>query len=155
MSHFEAETTLPYSAEQLFSLAADVERYPEFLPGWVAARVRAREEDIYCTDQVLRFGPFRERFTTRTVLHPPHRIEVSSQERPFRDFRLTWSFEPTPEGGCHVTLATRIAFRAPLAERLFGRTLARLADEIVAAFARRAHRLYATGGPRGDSGRAG
>lgn len=36
------ERLLPYRAEQLFDLAADVERYPEFLPLWIAARIRSR-----------------------------------------------------------------------------------------------------------------
>jgi len=151
MAEHKAETTLPYSAEQMFALAADVERYPEFLPGWVAARVRGRKEDCYCTDQVLRFGPFRERFSTKTVLRRPHRIDVTSQERPFRNFELTWSFDSMPDGRCHVTLTTRIEFRTRIAERIFGRALARLADDIVAAFARRAHRLYATDCGRQDA----
>src|SRR5437764_1292959 len=33
---------LPYTPEQLFALVADVERYPEFLPWCVGARVRER-----------------------------------------------------------------------------------------------------------------
>jgi len=31
---------LPYTPEQLFALVADVERYPEFLPWCVGARIR-------------------------------------------------------------------------------------------------------------------
>ena len=31
---------LPYTAEQMFDLVADVDRYPEFLPWVVAPRVR-------------------------------------------------------------------------------------------------------------------
>lgn len=142
MAGYTAETTLPYEPEQLFALAADVERYPEFLPGWVAARVRKLDDETYLTDQILRFGVFRERFSTKTVLHRPHRIDVSSTERPFRNFELTWTFEPTSDGRCRVTLTTRIAFRARLAEQVFGRALARLTDDIMTAFARRAHRLY-------------
>jgi len=154
MAGYKAETTLPYSAEQLFALAADVERYPEFLPGWVAARIRERKDDCYCTDQVLRFGVFRERFSTKTVLHRPHRIDVTSRARPFRSFELTWTFEPAPDRGCHVTLTTQIEFRARLAERVFGRVLTRLTEDIVAAFARRAHCLYAADRGRRDGGSA-
>ena len=36
---------LPYPAEQLFDLVADIERYPEFLPWCVGARVRERRDD--------------------------------------------------------------------------------------------------------------
>ena len=149
MAAYTAETTLPYSAEQLFDVAADVERYPEFLPGWVAARVRKRSGDSYCTDQIISFGVLRERFSTRTVLHRPDRIDVTSRERPFRDFELTWEFAAMPDGRCRVTLTTRIDFRARIVEGLFGHALARLAEDIVAAFARRAHRLYAAGDSQG------
>ena len=51
--------TLPYSPEQLFDLAADVERYPEFLPWWVAARVRKREGNVYYTDQIIAIAMIR------------------------------------------------------------------------------------------------
>jgi coenzyme Q-binding protein COQ10 len=42
MPLYEADRVLDYPPEQLFELAADVERYPEYLPWWVAARVRKR-----------------------------------------------------------------------------------------------------------------
>jgi coenzyme Q-binding protein COQ10 len=38
-SHHEVRH-LPYTAEQMFDLVADVRRYPEFLPWVVAMRVR-------------------------------------------------------------------------------------------------------------------
>ena len=33
---------LPYTPDQMFALVADIERYPEFLPWCVGARVRDR-----------------------------------------------------------------------------------------------------------------
>ena len=36
----------PYTAEQMFDLAADIERYPEFLPHWPRATIRLREQDV-------------------------------------------------------------------------------------------------------------
>jgi Polyketide cyclase / dehydrase and lipid transport len=82
--------------EQLFDLAADVERYPEFQRWWIAARIRKWEGDSYYTDQVLGFGPIRVRFGSKTVLHRPERIDVTSDEPPFRRFALSWIFEPLP-----------------------------------------------------------
>ena len=46
-----AERLLSYSPEQLFDLAADVERYPKFLHWWKAARIKRRDGDVYYTDQ--------------------------------------------------------------------------------------------------------
>ena len=44
MPRYDAHCALTYSPEQLFDLAADLERYPEFLPGWIAARVRNNQK---------------------------------------------------------------------------------------------------------------
>ena len=33
---------LPYKPEQMYDLVADIERYPEFLPWCLAARIRKR-----------------------------------------------------------------------------------------------------------------
>ena len=35
---------LPYSAQQMYDLVADVRRYPEFLPWTAAARIRSNED---------------------------------------------------------------------------------------------------------------
>ena len=51
------ERILPFRPEQLFEIASDVERYPEFVPGWIAVRVRDRHAGGYCTDQILGLGP--------------------------------------------------------------------------------------------------
>jgi len=136
------ERLLPYRAEELFDLAADVERYPEFLRWWIAARVRERQANAYDTDQVLGLGPLRVRFGSRTVLCRPQRIEVTSDEPPFRRFRLAWIFEPQSGGACKVSLAAEIEFRSRFLQRVVGRVLPAAVANIIAAFETRAHPLY-------------
>jgi coenzyme Q-binding protein COQ10 len=87
-----AERLLPYSPDQLFDLAADVERYPKFLHWWKAARIKSRHDDVYYTDQDLAFGPLRVRFGSKASLHRPNRVDVTSHDQPFRDFKLSWTF---------------------------------------------------------------
>ena len=36
--------SLPYSAQQMYALVADVAKYPEFLPWTAAARIRKSED---------------------------------------------------------------------------------------------------------------
>ena len=63
-----AETrNLPWSAQQMYDLVADVESYPQFLPWNAAARIRARRpgpdgSEIIDADLVISFKVFRERF---------------------------------------------------------------------------------------------
>jgi coenzyme Q-binding protein COQ10 len=142
MPTHEAQCVLAYMPEQLFDLAADVERYPEFLPWWIAARIRKRVGDIYFSDQVVGFGPFRARFASKTVLARPERIDVTSPDRLFRRFALTWLFGPLPGGGCQVRLLFDLELRSKLAHELFRRTIGSTAGSIIAAFEARAHQVY-------------
>ena len=60
---------VPYSAEQMFSLVANVEKYPEFLPWCIALRVVDERDDEILADMVVAYKVFREKFRSRTVLH--------------------------------------------------------------------------------------
>ena len=95
MSSQKRERLLPYTAEQLFDLAADVERYPEYLPWWIAARIRKREANVYYTHQVLGLGPIRVSFGSKTVLQPPTRIDVTSKEFPISAIPAVVEFRGT------------------------------------------------------------
>jgi len=133
------ERWLPYSPEKLFDLAADVERYPEFLRWWTAARVRKREGEVYYTDQVVGLGPIRVRFNSKTVLHRPERIDVTSDQSPFRQFRLSWIFAPEPDAGCRVSLVVELEFCSRLLQKVVGHVLPAAIADIIAAFEARAH----------------
>ena len=63
---------LPYNAEQMFDLVADVERYPEFLPWVIDARVRRHDPRTLFVSMTVASGPLRKRFTTRAVLDRPN-----------------------------------------------------------------------------------
>jgi coenzyme Q-binding protein COQ10 len=46
---------LPYKPEQMYALVADIERYPDFLPWCIAARIRRREGDVIYADLMIGF----------------------------------------------------------------------------------------------------
>jgi len=138
-----AERLLSYSPEQLFDLAADVQRYPMFLRWWKSARVKRRDGDVYYTDQDLALGPIRVRFGSKTSLHRPDRINVTSYDPPFRDFKLSWTFEPLPDvDRCRVKLIARFELRSRLLQEVVERLLPDILPEIITAFESRAARIY-------------
>ena len=90
---------LPYEPEQLFELVADVERYPEFLPWCLAARITQRRDNLICADLIIGFKMFREGFTSRVTLdRPANRIDVAYTRGPFRYLNNHWIFDSHPEG---------------------------------------------------------
>jgi coenzyme Q-binding protein COQ10 len=138
---------LPYTPEQLFALVADVERYPEFLPWCVGARIRERRPDLVVADLVIGFRMFREHFTSRVALDPPRRIDVSYAEGPFRYLNNHWAFAPAP-GGCRVDFFVDFEFKSRVLQKvievLFGEAVRRM----VGAFEKRARDLYGAPTPR-------
>jgi coenzyme Q-binding protein COQ10 len=132
---------LPFSCEQLFDLAADVERYPEFLPGWISARIVRREGDVLHVEQALGIGPLRLRFDSRTVLHRPERIDVTSSDRPFRRYSLTWLFAPGPAGSCNLSVTVDLELHSGLLQHVVNRVLPLSIEGAIAAFETRASRV--------------
>ncbi|WP_281825515.1 type II toxin-antitoxin system RatA family toxin [Jannaschia rubra] len=137
---------LPYTADQMYDLVADVARYPEFLPWTAAARIRSREGgpegEVMLADLVISFKVFRESFGSRVVLWPSeHRIETAYLDGPFRRMDSEWRFEPLPTG-CRVHFWVDFEFRNVIIGKVVGAVFNEAMHRIVAAFEKRAKALY-------------
>jgi len=133
---------LPFSAEQMFDLVADVDKYPEFLP-WVAAtRVRDNSDTTMTADMLVGFKAIREKFTSKVEKHRPDTIRVHYVDGPLRDLDNVWTFEPTDGGGCEIHFSVDFAFKSKMFEALAGQYIDRAFRKMVAAFEERAEALY-------------
>jgi coenzyme Q-binding protein COQ10 len=133
--------TLPFGCEQVFDLAADIERYPEFLPWWISAHIRKRESDIYHVEQVMGMGPIRLQFESRAVLHRPQRIDITSTDGAFRKFDISCVVAATSSMSCCITIAAELELQSAFLQQVVNRLLPTAIEEIVRAFDARAHAL--------------
>jgi coenzyme Q-binding protein COQ10 len=133
---------LPYAPEQLFELVADVERYPEFLPWCVGARVRERKPTLVVADLLIGYRMVRERFTSRVTLDRPGRIDVSYSDGPFRYLDNHWLFEPLAEGGTMLDFYVDFEFRSRMLQKVIEVLFNEAVKRMVSAFETRARRLY-------------
>lgn len=134
--------SLPWSAEQMYDLVADVARYHEFLPWVVAARVRSDSEEEMIADLLVGFKSLREKFTSKVLKQRPARIEVIYLDGPMRDLDNVWTFTARPDGGCEVEFHVEFTFRSSVFERLAGQYFDRAFHRMVGAFEQRAAALY-------------
>jgi coenzyme Q-binding protein COQ10 len=133
---------LGYSPKQLFDLVADIERYPEFLPWCLNARIRKREGDVVIADLVIGFKMFRERFTSRVALQPERRrIDVTYSEGPFRYLNNHWVFEDHPQG-CAIDFYVDFEFHSRLLQKAIQPLFSEAVRRMVSAFEGRARTLY-------------
>lgn len=144
-THSETRT-LPYTAQQMYDLVADVARYPEFLPWTAAARIRSDVDQgdhrVMDADLVISFKVFRERFTSRVLLWPEtHRIDTSYLDGPFKKMDSCWQFRDV-DGGCEVTFDTDFEFKSKILQGVIGVVFNEAMQRIVRAFESRAKELY-------------
>jgi len=140
---------MPYSAQQMYELVADVPRYPEFLPWNSAARVRSRKpgpeqgSEVLEADLVISFKVFREKFGSRVTLFPAqHRVDTEYLDGPFKYLKSWWQFEDRAEGGCNVDFFVDFEFRNAILQGVIGVVFDQAMHRIVKAFEERAVALY-------------
>ena len=136
---------LHHPPEQLFDLVADVEKYPEFLPWCVDARIRRREGDLIVADLVIGYRVFRERFTSTVTLDRPHRIDVTYSDGPFRYLNNHWIFAPEGPDSCVIDFFVDFEFRSRVLQAVVGRVFGEAVKVMVHAFERRADELFGGG----------
>ncbi|MGH1369058.1 MAG: type II toxin-antitoxin system RatA family toxin [Maritimibacter sp.] len=141
---------MPYSAQQMYDLVADVASYPQFLPWNAAARIRsitpqADGTEVMEADLIISFKVFRERFTSRVVLNgQTKRIDTEYLDGPFKYMRSYWQFGDT-DGGCTVEFFVDFEFKNAILQNLIGVVFNQAMQRIVKAFEDRAASLYGEG----------
>ena len=129
------------AAGRLYELVADVERYPEFVPGWRNARVLERAGNKAWVEQTLGLAGFQMRFTSRAFFDPPGRLRIRAEDGPFRRLAIDWRFEPV-EGGCRVELRVDFEPGSFLLDRTARALLGPMGRRVMEAFEARARWVY-------------
>ena len=133
---------VPFSPQQLFDLVADVQRYPEFLPWCVGARIRKREGNLVIADLIIGYKMIRERFTSRVTLSPEkNRIDVEYADGPFKYLNNHWIFNDHPDG-CEIDFYVDFEFKSALLQKTIGLLFNEAVHRMIAAFEQRAEVLY-------------
>ena len=142
---------LPYDAQEMFALVADVARYPEFLPWCEGARIRRRTPtpeggEVIEADLIIGFKMFRETFGSRVTINRAESvIDVKYLDGPFRYLDNHWRFEEVEPGACIVDFFVDFEFKSMVLQKVIGVVFNEAMQRIVRAFEDRAAQLY---GPR-------
>ncbi len=143
MTEHRESRIVPYSADVMFPIVADVERYPEFLPWVIALRVLARAENSLTAEMAVGYGPFRERYVSKIELDPAARtIAVAEIKGPFRKLENHWRFTPDAEG-CRIDFSIVFEFRNPVMQAVAHRAFEKVMMKMTDAFVARAAQLLA------------
>lgn len=140
--------TLPYTAEQLYAIVAQIEKYPDFIPWVKALRVLRTEGDNTVVAEVLvEAKKVRDSYICKVIFHPPHRIEVDLVSGPLEHLINKWQFRPLPEGGSEAEFSIDFKFRSKIYNMMVPALLGSAKTKIRELFKKRAVELYGRTSP--------
>lgn len=142
MARVEKSALVPYSAQAMFDLVADVEHYQDFLP-WCSnsALVSRGDKELCGMIEVSRLG-ITQSFSTCNELDPPGRMGIALMEGPFRHLHGEWRFVELREDACKVMLTMEFEFAGKLIDAAFGKVFHQVANSLVESFVERAKEVY-------------
>jgi len=140
MSRYHTRRLMPYSAAQLHAMVLDIERYPEFVPGYQGAAIEQRGEGHINVVQTIGVGPATVRFHSQARYEVSSLIHILAQDGPFKQLEVEWNFCDTDEG-CEVEFLVEYHLHGLFAP-LLRSWLQLTAPQLLAVFARRAVQLY-------------
>ncbi len=148
MPQFANKRRVRHSAERMFDLVADVERYPEFVPLCQALKIRQKMTDnegreVLIADMTVSFQLVRETFTSRVTLDRTNlKILVEYLQGPFSKLDNRWTFEPRGDESCDVGFFIAYEFRNRMLAVLMGAMFDAAFQRFAAAFETRADAVY-------------
>jgi coenzyme Q-binding protein COQ10 len=141
---------VPYTANQMFKLVADIDSYPDFIPWCNAVRINSRTEgttlnsEILDADMLVSFKVFRETFASKVTLDQlSNKIDVEYINGPFKFLSNNWTFSSNGND-CRITFKVAFEFKSKIMQRLIGLVFTEAMKRIVAAFEKEANSRYKT-----------
>jgi len=147
MPEFRARRRIDHSADEMFDLVADVERYSQFVPLCERHVIRCREKrgetEVLMTDMTVAYKIFHETFRSRVELDRAGRcILVESADGPLRRLQTRWTFQSRGDGRCDVGFDLSYEIASRTLALLLGAVFDGAFSRYVQAFERRADIVY-------------
>lgn len=142
MATVEKSALVAFSAQQMFDLVKDVDRYVDFLPWCGGSALLSDDGETFCGRiDVERVG-IRQSFTTCNRYRAPEHMEIALQDGPFSSLSGSWQFVPLRDDACKVILTLDFEFSGKLINVAFGKVFHQIANTMVESFSARAKEVY-------------
>ncbi|WP_420599972.1 type II toxin-antitoxin system RatA family toxin [Neptuniibacter sp.] len=142
MTQVERSALVLHTAEDMFDLINDVERYPEFLPWCAKTEVVSRTDEELVATLFLSKGGLNYSFTTRNQLNRPTRMTLELVEGPFSSLAGVWDFKVLSDEASKVSLNLQFDFSGKIASFAMSKVFNQVATTLVDAFVTRADQVY-------------
>jgi coenzyme Q-binding protein COQ10 len=138
----EERRVINHSPLNLFKLVSDVEKYPEFLPWCLGARVKNNYKNNFDADLIIGFKIYKEIYSSQVILdHINKKIIVNYKDGPFEHLDNYWIFKDNMKG-CEVEFMVDFKFKSVFLQTLMETLFSEAVRRMVGAFEKRANELF-------------
>ncbi len=148
MPNFNESQTLNHSsADEIYQLVMDIEKYPEFLPWCKQAKiVEVISSQNLQADLLITFKSFFEKYRS-DVTHGKdasgaYFIEAKAIAGPFKKMFSRWKITPLEHKKCQVEFFIDFEFSSIILEKIFGAIFEKAAQRMMECFVKRANELH-------------
>ncbi|WP_299079672.1 type II toxin-antitoxin system RatA family toxin [uncultured Paraglaciecola sp.] len=142
MANISRSALIAYSAESMFDLINDVQRYPEFIPGCADTKILHQDNSSMRASVLISKAGVKQWFTTQNTLKRGEAIQMDLVEGPFSRLTGGWTITSLDDTACKIELNLDFAFSSKLVEMAFGQVFNAIAANMVIAFTQRAKQIY-------------
>ncbi|MHC8441481.1 MAG: type II toxin-antitoxin system RatA family toxin [Candidatus Eutrophobiaceae bacterium] len=134
---------MPWPADAMYRLVADIESYPEFLDWCADAAIIRRRGDVEIVRMGVRIGKFHVHLLSHNRNCLNERIDMDLEEWPFKRFQGSWQFVPHASGsGSDIALHLEFKMRNRFIAKTLSAHVGKMFEASVHSFVHRAKILY-------------
>jgi coenzyme Q-binding protein COQ10 len=125
----------------IFSIVADVARYPEFLPWILDAGIIKKTDQGFLADLTVGYKFFQDTYRSEVILTPHERIEINYIKGPFKHLQNHWNFTPISEKEVEVDFFIDFEFQSSLFQGMINTVFTDAVAKTITAFEERARKV--------------
>lgn len=138
MHEFKAVKVISQPLHVLFDIVRDIEKYPEFVPWCLEAKVLTEEGNEMTAQLKVGTSFISESYTSNITLTPLKRIESTCHSGPLKSLKNTWEFQDL-DGKTEVTLVCSFELSSFILNVMMSKFVQDIGSKMIAAFEKRAH----------------
>ncbi len=147
MPSINQSALVPFSAQQMFDIVANIEAYPRFLKWCASSQIleHAGAEVVARVD--IDYKSIRQSFITKNINSAPELIEMGLHENQgaFEHLQGSWKFlslEMADQPACKVEFNLDFSMKNKIASTIFKTVFQQIINSQVDGFVKRAEELY-------------
>ncbi len=133
---------LPFKAKEIFDLVADVEKYPDFLPWIISAKIISREDNKFIADLEIGYKIICTSYRSEVILTPHQTIDINYVDGPFRYLNNHWHFKELDEKLMEVDFFIDFDFQSNYLQVLLQSAFTEVVKRMIQSFEKRASEIY-------------